>query len=75
MGHGFHGNNWISPQYSVRIYMTYICPTQTDDIIMALKQSSWNLNTSPAWSHSISKMIIKELQSLPLRTAKEAFRL
>ena len=67
MGTGFHGNNGISPQYSVRIYMTYVIPR------MMYGLEAVTLKPKHITSlESFHRKTIRELQSLPLRTAKEA---
>ena len=67
MGTGFHGNNGISPQYSVRIYMTYVIPRLMYGLEAVTLKSKHITSLE-----SFHRKTIRELQSLPLWTAKEA---
>ena len=67
MGTGFHGNNGISPQYSVRIYMTYVIPRLMYGLEVVTLKSKHITSLE-----SFHRKTIRELQSLPIRTAKEA---
>ena len=67
MGTGFHGNNGISPQYSVRIYMTYVIPRLMHGLEAVTLKSKHITSLE-----SFHRKTIRELQSLPIRTATEA---
>ena len=67
MGTGFHGNNGISPQYSVHIYMTYVIPRLMYGLEAVTLKSKHITSLE-----SFHRKTIRELQSLSLRTAKEA---
>ena len=67
MGTGFHGNNGISPQYLVRIYMTYVIPRLMYGLEVVTLKSKHITSLE-----SFHRKTIRELQSLPIRTAKEA---
>ena len=70
MGSGFHGVNGISPAISIQIYRTYVMPRVMfglEAIILKSKQIS-KLN-------DFHKKCVRELQSLPVRTALPAIYL
>jgi hypothetical protein len=70
MGAGFHGTNGISPAITVRIYQTYVIPRYLyglEALVLKKKQIKQ--------LSDFHKQCIKDLQSLPLRTATSAIHL
>ena len=67
MGTGFHGVNGISPSYTINIYRTYVLPRLTfglEAVVLKEKQIQS--------LESYHRTTLRELQSLPKRTAKYA---
>ena len=65
MGTGFHGVNGISPSYTINIYRTYVLPRLTfglEAVVLKEKQIQS--------LESYHRTTLRELQSLPKRTAK-----
>ena len=67
MGTGFHGTNGITPEYSINIYRTYVYPR----LVYGLEAITISTKHLTALSNYHCKTL-RDLQSLPTRTAKAA---
>ena len=70
MGTGYHGGNGISPAYTIAVYRTYVLPRLMfglEGIVLKDKQVRW--------LDEFHRKTLRELQTLPPRTAKCAIHL